>query len=149
MFRSLIACKLHQVATIELLQTLRHAQVHSTVSLIQLLSPIRDIDVLLEKHQAADFAQTLDTFLHDTPFTPFYIPHVDPAYMPQEIFIRRHEIWHLIFWLYSQRHADDTCCKCLEHTPNLLFHLLFECDKNSDYRFFIFNQLHKLQQSNE
>ena len=66
--------------------------------------------------------------------------------MPNEIYIRRNHIWRSVFWLYSQHHGPSQCSKCLENTSNILLHWLFECDKHSDYRLFIFKQLEKLKQ---
>ena len=62
LFRSLISCKLHQVATIELFQTMSTSD--STVSLVQLLSPINDIDILLDQANKSNFIDTIDRFLH-------------------------------------------------------------------------------------
>ena len=146
LFRDLIKCKLHQVATMDLLKCLKRSH-PSTVSLIQLLSPINDIDILLEQTDNNTFIDSVDRFLHDTPFKPFYYPQVDPNYMPHEIYIRRKHIWHSIFWLYSQRQSQSTCNKCLEKPSHMLLHWLFECDKQSDSRTFLFDQLTKLKQS--
>ena len=145
MFRDLISCKVHQVATLELLQSLEST--NSTVSLIQLLLPIIDIDILLEKADKPDFIKSVDRFVHDTPFIPFFRPQVDADFMPHEVYIRRQHIWHSVFWLYSQRHANHTCSKCLEQPNNILLHWLFDGDKQSDYRLFILTALDKLKQS--
>ena len=118
LFRNLISCKLHQVATLELMQTLNPA--NSTLSLIQSLSVIPDIDILLEQVETVNFVDSVDRFLHDTPFVPFFNPKVDIQYMPHEIYIHRKHIWHTIFWLYSQRHQHSTCCKCLPKFLKLL-----------------------------
>lgn len=143
LFRQLISCKLHQVDTLELLQKLEPTS--SILSLIQLLSPIPDIDILLEQADKVNFVDSVDRYLHDTPFIPFFNPSVDAQYIPHEIFIHRQHIWHRILWLYSQRNAHSTCDKCLEPSNHLLLHSLFECDKQTACRQFIFDQLHQLQ----
>ena len=62
-------------ATLELLQKLEPTS--STLSLIKLLSPMPDIDILLEQVEKVNFVDSVDRFLHDTPFIPFFNPIVD------------------------------------------------------------------------
>ena len=117
LYRQLVECKVHQVALLELMYQL--GSNHHVVKLIQNLTYIRDIDILLEKHNTHDFISKMDTFLHDIPFRPFFWPSLNIAYVPNEIYINKRRIWHTLFWLYSQNYTDDTCSNCLEHTTNI------------------------------
>ena len=58
----------------ELLQSLD--SLPCILSLIQLLSPVRDIDIVLDQNDTLNFAQKIDNYLHDVPFVPFYKPQV-------------------------------------------------------------------------
>ena len=143
LYRSLISCKIQQTATLQLLHQL--GQYHHCTQLIQSLTNIHDIDILLENATQSDFTQRIDTFLHDISFHPFYIPFINKEYLPSEIFNNRHYIWHSLLWHYSSTTATDTCPKCLEQHDNMLLHWLFECDKYSSIRDFIFNEMLQLQ----